>query len=306
MSPARDRRDELYDAYLRVPEHQHAEIVNGTLYVMSRPSPRHADAASMLGIELGGPFRRGRGGPGGWWILDEPELQLVPKEPVIPDLAGWRVERMPQLPDTACFTLAPDWVCEVLSRSTEKLDRDEKLPYYASHGVLHAWLLDPIDKRLEEVDRALGEIRTMASLGVVLVFRGAGPLTWVARCLHRVTLGDRPFVALDPNEAPPQHRHRDRHHPCLRAAPAPGGMHHPDSADPVIDLPSRLSRAATTSIPPLTERLDELAGLLEVYSWDAASDLDASEISSALPEACPCYPRLLRWRSDDLDDPDPA
>jgi len=149
VSPARDRRDELYDAYLRVPEHQHAEIVNGTLYVMSRPSPRHADAASMLGIELGGPFRRGRGGPGGWWILDEPELQLVPKEPVIPDLAGWRVERMPQLPDTACFTLAPDWVCEVLSRSTEKLDRDEKLPYYASHGVLHAWLLDPIDKRLE-------------------------------------------------------------------------------------------------------------------------------------------------------------
>jgi len=146
---ARDARDELYEAYLRVPEHQHAEIVNGTLYVMSRPAPRHTDAASMLGGELIGPFRRGRGGPGGWWILDEPELQLVPKEPVIPDLAGWRVERMPQLPDTACFTLVPDWVCEVLSRSTEKLDRDEKLPYYAAHGVRNAWLLDPIDKRLE-------------------------------------------------------------------------------------------------------------------------------------------------------------
>jgi len=149
VQPVRDRRNELYEAYLRVPEHQHAEIMNGTLYVMSHPAPRHADAASMLGGELIGPFRRGRGGPGGWWILDEPELQLVPKEPVIPDLAGWRVERMPQLPDTACFTLAPDWVCEVLSRSTEKLDRDEKLPYYAVHGVLHAWLLDPIDKRLE-------------------------------------------------------------------------------------------------------------------------------------------------------------
>jgi Uma2 family endonuclease len=149
VQPARDARDELYEAYLRVPEHQHAEIVNGTLYVMSRPAPRHTDAASMLGGELIGPFRRGRGGPGGWWILDEPELQLVPKEPVIPDLAGWRVERMPQLPDTACFTLVPDWVCEVLSRSTEKLDRDEKLPYYATYGVRHAWLLDPIDKRLE-------------------------------------------------------------------------------------------------------------------------------------------------------------
>jgi Uma2 family endonuclease len=149
VKPARDQRDDLYEAYLRVPEHQHAEIVNGTLHVMSRPSPRHADAASILGGELVGPFRRGRGGPGGWWIIDEPELQLVPKEPVIPDLAGWRIGRMPELPDTAHFTLVPDWICEVLSKSTEKLDRDEKLPYYAEHGVQHVWLLDPIDKRLE-------------------------------------------------------------------------------------------------------------------------------------------------------------
>jgi Uma2 family endonuclease len=144
-----DERDELYEAYLRVPSHQRAEIVHGTLYVMSRPSPKHANAASVLGAELNTPFQLGRGGPGGWWILDEPELQLVPKEPVVPDLAGWRLERMPELPDTAYFTLAPDWVCEVLSRSTEKLDRDQKLPYYAEHGVRHVWLLDPIDKRLE-------------------------------------------------------------------------------------------------------------------------------------------------------------
>lgn len=81
--------------------------------------------------------------------LDEPELQLVAKEPIVPDLAGWRVERMPELPDTAYFTLVPDWICEVLSPSTERLDRDEKLPYYAEHGVRHVWLLDPIDKRLD-------------------------------------------------------------------------------------------------------------------------------------------------------------
>jgi len=152
VQPARDPQDErdaLYEAYLRVPPHQRAEIVRGTLYVMSRPAPRHANAASMLGVELGTAFQRGRGGPGGWWILDEPELQLVPKEPIVPDLAGWRLERMPELPDTACFTLVPDWVCEVLSRSTEKIDRDEKLPYYAEHGVHHVWLLDPLDKRLE-------------------------------------------------------------------------------------------------------------------------------------------------------------
>jgi Uma2 family endonuclease len=149
VQPVRDRRDELYEAYLRVPAHQCAEIVNGTLYVMPRPAPKHASAASMLGVELGGPFQLARGGPGGWWILREPELQLVPKEPLVPNLAGWRVARMPQLPDTAYFTLSPDWVCEVLSRSTEKVDRDEKLPCYAEHGVRHVWLVDPIDKRLE-------------------------------------------------------------------------------------------------------------------------------------------------------------
>jgi Uma2 family endonuclease len=88
---AREEQDDLYEAYLRVPPHQHADILNGTLYVMSRPSPKHANAASVLGAELSTPFQRGRGGPGGWWILDEPELQLVPKEPVVPDLAGWRL-----------------------------------------------------------------------------------------------------------------------------------------------------------------------------------------------------------------------
>jgi hypothetical protein len=149
MQEARDPREELYEAYLRVPAHQRAEIVHGTLYVRSRPAPKYASAASGLGAELGGPFQRGRGGPGGWWILDEPELQLVRKEPVVPDVAGWRLERMPELPDTAYFTLVPDWVCEVLSPSTQKLDRDEKLPCYAEHGVRHVWLLDPIDKRLE-------------------------------------------------------------------------------------------------------------------------------------------------------------
>jgi len=147
--PQDELREELYEKYLHMPEHLHAEIVRGTLYVMSRPAPKHAHAATGLGSELFASFQRGRGGPGGWWILHEPELQLVPKEPVIPDLAGWRIERMPELPDTACFTLVPDWVCEVLSRSTERLDREVKLPFYAEHEVRHAWLVDPIDRRLE-------------------------------------------------------------------------------------------------------------------------------------------------------------
>jgi len=145
----KDRRQSLYDAYCAVPPHQRAEIIDGTLYVMSRPAPRHANATSVLGGELNGAFQRGRGGPGGWWILDEPELQLVPLEPMAPDLAGWRVERMPRLPDLAYFTLAPDWICEVLSKSTESVDRDKKLPIYAAHGVAHVWLIDPIAKTLE-------------------------------------------------------------------------------------------------------------------------------------------------------------
>jgi len=144
-----DRRQALYDAYCAVPEHQRAEIIDGTLYVLPRPAPRHANATTALGSELHGTFQRGRGGPGGWWILFEPELHLVSLEPMSPDLAGWRVERMPALPEAAYFTVAPDWICEVLSRSTETVDRSKKLPIYAAHGVCHVWLIDPITKTLE-------------------------------------------------------------------------------------------------------------------------------------------------------------
>ena len=149
MTAQLDRRRALYDAYCAVPEHQRAEVIDGTLYVSPRPAPRHANATSVLGGELNGAFQRGRGGPGGWWILDEPELQLVEFEPIVPDLTGWRIERMPTLPDTAYFTLAPDWICEVLSRSTESIDRHKKLPLYARHGVRHVWLVDPVAKMLE-------------------------------------------------------------------------------------------------------------------------------------------------------------
>lgn len=144
-----DPRQALYDAYCAVPAPQRAEIIDGTLYVSPRPAPRHANATSVLGGELNGAFQRGRGGPGGWWILFEPELQLVDQEPMAPDLAGWRVDRMPALPEAAYFTITPDWICEVLSKSTEAVDRGKKLPIYAAHGVRHVWLIDPIAKTLE-------------------------------------------------------------------------------------------------------------------------------------------------------------
>jgi Uma2 family endonuclease len=138
-----------------VPTNQVAELIEGTLYVMPRPALRHARASSALGGELYGPFQRGRSGPGGWWILDEPELHFPdPTEPgeddaLVPDLAGWRRERVPALPDAAYCTIAPDWICEVVSPSTEAHDREVKMPIYAREGVRHAWLVDPIAKTLE-------------------------------------------------------------------------------------------------------------------------------------------------------------
>jgi Uma2 family endonuclease len=132
-----------------LPDWQHAEIVNGQLHLLPSPSPPHVMITSHLGVELCSGLRLAHGSRQGWWILDEPELQLVPLEPMIPDLAGWRAEHMPTLPETAYFPLAPDWVCEVLSRSTERLDRKEKLPLYARHGVKHAWLIDPKAKLIE-------------------------------------------------------------------------------------------------------------------------------------------------------------
>jgi Uma2 family endonuclease len=130
-----------------VPDNFVAEIIAGELYASPRPSPPHAHAASVLGIELGGPFHRGRNGPGGWILLDEPELHFG-DDVLVPDIAGWRRERMPSLPG-AYFTLAPDWLCEVLSPTTERMDRTRKLAIYAQEAVSHVWLVDPLVETLE-------------------------------------------------------------------------------------------------------------------------------------------------------------
>jgi Uma2 family endonuclease len=148
MGEASKKLREVYEQFLAQPDHVVSEIVDGVLITSARPASRHAHAASVLGIELGGPFHRGRGGPGGWVILDEPELQLGPHI-LVPDLAGWRRERMPDMPDVARFELSPDWVCEVLSPSTHALARADKLPIYAAHGVRNAWLVEPVARTLE-------------------------------------------------------------------------------------------------------------------------------------------------------------
>lgn len=141
-----------YEDLVALPEYVVGEIIDGELWASPRPAPKHARASTALGSELFGPFDRGVGGPGGWWILDEPELHLG-GDVLVPDLAGWRRERMPRLPDEAHFTLAPDWICEVLSPGTAKLDLRRKLPKYARMGVRHAWVVDPLNRTVEPFRR---------------------------------------------------------------------------------------------------------------------------------------------------------
>jgi Uma2 family endonuclease len=145
--PARKRAS--YDDVLNAPPTMVAELIGGELHLQPRPRARHARSASALGDLVGPPFNWGDGGgPGGWIILDEPELHLA-ESVLVPDLAGWRRTRMPELPDSAWFELAPDWICEVLSPSTAATDRAQKMPLYATHGVSHAWLIDPELRTLE-------------------------------------------------------------------------------------------------------------------------------------------------------------
>jgi Uma2 family endonuclease len=142
------RKRASYADVVATPAHRVAELIHGVLHTQPRPAGPHAAAATALGEELGPPFKRGRGGPGGWILLYEPEVHLG-EHVLVPDLGGWRRQRMPAITDAPYFTLAPDWVCEVLSRSTAKTDKSEKLPVYAEHRVSHAWLVDPILRTLE-------------------------------------------------------------------------------------------------------------------------------------------------------------
>ncbi|GGD89229.1 hypothetical protein GCM10011390_05010 [Aureimonas endophytica] len=155
MSALSRARPATYADLERVPPHLVAEILHGSLVTHPRPAPKHVRASSALGMTIGAPFDRGRGGPGGWLILDEPELHLG-TDVVVPDLAGWRRERMPVLPETAYFATVPDWICEVVSPSTEAYDRGVKREIYAGAGLPYLWLLDPRAELLETFERRDG------------------------------------------------------------------------------------------------------------------------------------------------------
>jgi len=150
MRASTKQRPSLYEQLEALPEGLTGEILDGQLYTQPRPSGAHGFAALSLGSDLLKPFQRGRGGPDGWWFIVEPELHFIHDAEVgVPDLAGWRRERMPVVPRGHRFTVVPDWVCEILSPSTESKDRKVKMPIYARFGVAYAWLVDPLAHTLE-------------------------------------------------------------------------------------------------------------------------------------------------------------
>lgn len=170
-------RPATYEDLVAVPDIMVAEIVGGELHASPRPAPRHAVAGSAVGALIWGSYQHGRGGPGGWWIVYEPELHLG-EDVLVPDWAGWRRSRMPRVPETAYFALAPDWVCEILSPSTASLDRVKKLASYAREQVAHAWLIDPLARTLEVLQLDMGRWTVLATHSGTDVVR-AEPFTEV-------------------------------------------------------------------------------------------------------------------------------
>ena len=153
-----------------LPANMVGQIIFGVLHAHPRPAPRHWKAAGDLQYELTGPFGRGRGGPGGWIFAVEPELHLG-SHVVVPDIAGWRRERLTPFPTTAYVETPPDWLCEVLSPSTQAIDRTDKLVVYAEFGVKHCWYVDPIAHTLEVFQLTGGKWLLAAT------FKNADPIT---------------------------------------------------------------------------------------------------------------------------------
>ena len=145
--PAKKRAD--YEDLYAIPENMTGEIIDGELVVTPRPSRKHTLSATLLGARVTVPYTLGEGGgPGGWIIIIEPEIGLG-EDILVPDLAGWKTERFPAAEETNWISVAPDWVCEMLSPSTLRKDKIKKMPIYARHGVQYSWFLDPLARTLE-------------------------------------------------------------------------------------------------------------------------------------------------------------
>ena len=136
--------EDLYD----IADNMIGEIIDGELIAAPRPSRRHSSTIAKITSTVLPPYEYGRGGPGGWIILVEPEIEFG-ENILVPDLAGWKEERFIWEEEQNPISVIPDWACEVLSPNTARLDRVKKMARYAEHGVSFLWLIDPILMTLE-------------------------------------------------------------------------------------------------------------------------------------------------------------
>lgn len=147
-----------------LPANMKGEIIEGVLYAMTKARSPHQVVSTRLSADLMNPFERGRGGPGGWWIISEPGIELANTPEIVPDIAGWRKERMLELPRDTSILTVPDWVCEILSPTTRRHNLLIKMPYYAKVGVKHLWMVD-LDARALMVYRLGRDWERVASYG---------------------------------------------------------------------------------------------------------------------------------------------
>jgi Uma2 family endonuclease len=154
--PARIKEHATYEDLLRVPENMVAELIEGELYTWPRPRGTHGRAAANILTSINIRYGEGGGGIGGWWIIGEPEVHFR-EQIVVPDIGGWRVTRMPLPPSSHVFDIAPDWICEVLSPRTKRIDWSKKLALYGSNGVPRAWYVDVDERQLQVMQLVNGE-----------------------------------------------------------------------------------------------------------------------------------------------------
>ncbi len=148
-----------YKDLLGLAEDVRAEILGGAMAMSPSALPRHSLAQRVLGSVIGGPFHdeHDAGGPGGWWIFPEVDVQLGVHDIVRPDLAGWRRERLQDPWDARPIRVVPDWICEIISPSNGSHDRVTKRALYARYGVSFYWLVDPHQCVLEALQLCDGK-----------------------------------------------------------------------------------------------------------------------------------------------------
>lgn len=154
--------DELYAEIEALPEGLTGEIMGpGELRTMSRPGAPHRYFGKRVARSLDGADLSVGGS--GWWIEVEAEIQLPSERLYVPDLAGWRASGPPDFIYDNPITVVPAWVCEILSRATQRADRVRKLPYYAAAGVEHVWIVDPVARTVEVYQTVQGHPSLIAA-----------------------------------------------------------------------------------------------------------------------------------------------